>query len=156
MLYFAEFSAFFMNSRFFFKLKWSFYPWSWLLETFKILRNQVCWERSVRFADTLITVLLGHFHDAKWLMIPYDTDMTFSKNRRHGHDADKPRTRVSTDLWFSEWFRLGGALDSITRQHLTLIDKIPWYQPDRFVENSSIQNLWRIEMKIHDDFSEKL
>ena len=27
-----------------------------------------------------------------------DTGMTFSKNRGHGHDADKPRTRVSTDL----------------------------------------------------------
>ena len=25
--------------------------------------------------------------------------VTFSKNRGHGHDADKPRTRVSTDLW---------------------------------------------------------
>ena len=28
-----------------------------------------------------------------------DTDMNFSKNRGHGHVADKPRTRVSTDLW---------------------------------------------------------
>ena len=28
-----------------------------------------------------------------------DTDMIFSKNRGHGHDADRPRTRVSTDLW---------------------------------------------------------
>ena len=27
-----------------------------------------------------------------------DTDMIFSKNRGHGHDADRPRTRVSTDL----------------------------------------------------------
>ena len=28
-----------------------------------------------------------------------DTDMNFSKNRGHGHGADKPRTRVSADLW---------------------------------------------------------
>ena len=28
-----------------------------------------------------------------------DTDMNFLKNRGHGHGADKPRTRVSTDLW---------------------------------------------------------
>ena len=27
-----------------------------------------------------------------------DTDMNFSKNRGHGHGADKPRTRVSADL----------------------------------------------------------
>ena len=31
-----------------------------------------------------------------------DTDMIFSKNRGHGHDADKPRTCVSTDLLSSE------------------------------------------------------
>ena len=28
-----------------------------------------------------------------------DADMNFSKNCGHGHDADKPRTRASTDLW---------------------------------------------------------
>ena len=27
-----------------------------------------------------------------------DTDMNLLKNRGHGHGADKPRTRVSTDL----------------------------------------------------------
>ena len=30
-----------------------------------------------------------------------DTDMNFSKNRGHGHGADKPRTRVSTDLCYA-------------------------------------------------------
>ena len=32
---------------------------------------------------------------------PTDADMNFSKNSGHGHDANKPRTRVSTDLWGS-------------------------------------------------------
>ena len=28
-----------------------------------------------------------------------DTGMNFMKNRGHGHRMDKPRARVSTDLW---------------------------------------------------------
>ena len=34
-----------------------------------------------------------------------DTDMIFSKNRGHGHDADKPRTCVSTDLCLQLCFK---------------------------------------------------
>ena len=45
--------AFFMISRFSLKLKSSFHPWLWLLETFKILKNQICCNRSVCFSDTL-------------------------------------------------------------------------------------------------------
>ena len=35
-----------------------------------------------------------------------DTDMNFLKNRGHGHGADKPRTRVSTDLCYQMSIKL--------------------------------------------------
>ena len=48
--------------------------------------------------------------------------MTFSKNRGHGHGADKPRTRVSTDLWLTvefDRFSLAQTLKAIfTKIHL--------------------------------------
>ena len=51
-----------------------------------------------------------------------DADMTFSKNRGHGHGADKLRTRVSTDLWLTvefDRFSLAQTLKAIfTKIHL--------------------------------------
>ena len=51
-------------------------------------------------ADTDMDTDMKYFETAD---TDADTDMIFSKNRGHGHDADRPRTRVSTDLCL-EWF----------------------------------------------------
>ena len=50
-----------------------------------------CFEIADTDADTDMKIFETADTDA-------DTDMNFSKNRGHGHGADKPRTRVSTDL----------------------------------------------------------
>ena len=52
--------------------------------------------KTFHIADTDTDRDIENFHIAD---TDADTDMTFSKNRGHGHNADKPRTRVSTDLW---------------------------------------------------------
>ena len=52
--------------------------------------------KSFEIADTVTDVDMENFENAD---TDADMDMIFLKNRGHGHEADKPRTRVSTDLW---------------------------------------------------------
>ena len=51
--------------------------------------------KNFEIADTDTDVDMENFENAD---TDADMDMIFLKNRGHGHQADKPRTRVSTDL----------------------------------------------------------
>ena len=64
------------------------------------------WTRTLVSADMDITNCETADMDADTDMKNFriadtDADMTSSKNSGHGHEANKPRTRVSTDLWGS-------------------------------------------------------
>ena len=62
ILYFAGFTVFSWNLDFF-PIQMEFLSLLlWLREIFKIPRNQVCWKRSVRFADTLIEQPISDRH----------------------------------------------------------------------------------------------